>query len=307
MPTLPLPDDFGTNGVCLDGGDLPVNSVTDVASEWAKEIQLIPVAPVRDAIEAGQTALLLEYQRRASYAAAQSDPARATDEYLDEILEEYGCPRKSGQTDDQARAVMFSTPPVVSPTAILTVANGVLSQYTAVSCRYAEHSDGWFVTNGFISGGWSSHVFATADNGTSTCTPNYPDRPQTPNRRPPGAMPNQNTYGRWFLLRVPDISSLDDNIASSFGGDLFLGGVYHGPSSQNEPAPSVGAPGIPETSASVGGFFVGSGSSATNTTYVFGFASDTVDGIYNSMISAINNAVGAGIRWDLVVDPQLVV
>ena len=285
MPILPLPplDD----GVPLDGGDLPVSSQTDVANEWALEIQEVPIDPIRDAIQCGQTDLFLLYQQDSSYAAAQSDPARAVDEYLDEILEERGCPRQKGQDNEDARAVMFATPPVISPVAIMAVANAILAPYTVIQCRYAERSDGWFVGDGTTT--WSSHVFALADSGGDLSTPNYPDRPGNLQRRPPGAMPNQDTYGRWFLLRAPDISSLDSELAAVFDGN------------QNEPKTGN------ETVASVGGFFVGSGSSITdlNVTYVFDFAATTVDDIYNELIGAVDKAVGFGIRWDLNVEPNL--
>ena len=374
MPTLPLPANLDS---CIDGGDLPVTSITDVANEWAIEIQSVPIAPVRDAIQTGQTDLLLAYQTDASYSAAQSDPGRATDEYLDEILEEYGCPRKMGQTDDQARTVLFSAPPVISPNAVCEIANAVLAPYTVTQCRYAEKSDGWFVCNGEAE--WSSHVFASADNGSFNCAPNYIDRPQSYNRGAPGAMPNVDTYGRWFLLRAPDISSLDSELAASYdvaealigpstgspaiaqaiitngsltavnilqGGTLYSGStvavtisagmgsgavatghisggavqfvtISNGGSGyapmQNEPFALT--PGLPETSTSVGGFFCGGlggtgGGSANvtdqNISFVFDFTATTVDAVYNSLISAVNNAVGAGIRWDLVVDSQLV-
>lgn len=361
MPTLPLPS--LVDGIAIDGGDLPVNSITDITSEWAPEIQLIPVDPIRDAIQEGQLGLFLQYQLISSYASAQSDPGRATEEYLDEILEEHGCPRQGGADDNTARDVMFSTPPVVSPEAIVQVANNILAPYTTTSCRYAEKSDGWFVGDGTTP--WSSHVFPVAVTGQPYATPTYLDRPQievvfegggggtgatamasvvagsilsvaitaagsgyttaplayvsgpggsgavlqvqilnglvtnvlvvnggsgySEWRRPPGAMPNQDTYGRWFLLRVPDISSLDSELAAVFGqlrvesGAEIMGGFF-----VNEPTfPS--APSITDL----------------NVTYLFDFAAATVDNIYNSLIAQVDAAVGAGIRWDLIADPLL--
>jgi hypothetical protein len=285
MPTLPLPP--LSDGVPIDGGDLPVSSSTDVANEWALEIQEVQTDPIRDAIQCGQTDMFLEYQRASSYAAAQSDPGRATDEYLDEILEEYGCPRQTGQGDEDARAVMFATPPVISPVAVLAVTNAILAPYTVVPCRYAERSDGWFA--GLGTSPWSSHIFATKDNGDDNATPNYPDRPVNPQRRPPGAMPNADTYGRWFLLRAPDISSINSELAAIFNG------------SQNEPTSGV------ETTASVGGFYVGSGTNVNddNDTFIFNFTATTVDDVYNQLIGAVDNAIGFGIRWDLNVEPNL--
>ncbi len=201
-------------------------------------------------------------------------------------------------------------------------------------------------------------------------------------------MPNFDTYGRWFLLRAPDISSLDSELAACFdvaqaliapgigspalaqavitNGSLTAVNILQGGSSyggttvavnivagigsgavatghisggtvqfvtisnggsgyapmQNEPY-TIGV-GYSEDPTSVGGFFCGglggaaqawwpiplSGGSALvtdqNVSFVFNFTATTVDAVYNSMIAAVNNAVGAGIRWDLVIDSQMV-
>ena len=279
MPTLPLPP-FSP----LDGGVLPVSSIEDVQNEWADEIQDVDSAPIRDALEQGQFAMMLEYQRRARYAAAQSDAARATGEYEDEILEEFGCPRQSGQDDDDARSNLFAFKPSVSPEDIITVANAVLAPYTAISCFYAEGSDGWFLGAGGAV--WSSHVFGHAAGEQNIYqTPRYPGRPVNLHRRPPGAMPCPDSYGRWFLLRAPDISRINSEISTVFAARTPFEFLIDGAQ----------------------GFFVGSGATTTdkNASYLFSFAANTVDGIYNSLIAAVNNAIGFGIRWDLVADPQL--
>lgn len=297
MPSLPLPTPL-SDGVPIDGGLLPVSSPTDVANEWAPELQAPATAPLRDAMQAGQAAMLLEYQRASRYAAAQSDVGRATDEYLDECGDEREVYRQPGEPNGTYRGRMLGNQSVVSPVAIVAAANAVLAAYTAVPCRYVEESDGWFVGDGTTP--WSSHVFATADVGGANATPNYPDRiypgavaaglASAPNRRPPGAMPNIDTCGRWFLLRVPDISALDTEIAAVFNG------------SQNEPTSGY------EGAGAVGGFFCGAGSTLTdqNISFVFDFTSTTVDGVYNALVSAVNAIVGEGIRWDLIVDPALV-
>ena len=298
MPLLPLPPWSVSSGTPLDGGPLPVSSTADVAGEWAPEIQAPLQAPLRDAIQDGQAALLLKYQRKSRYAAAQSDPGRATDEYLDEALEERGVYRQTGESNSAARTRMFAGQAVVSMPAIIAAANAILAQYTSVSCRYAEQSDGWFASSPGSS--WSCHAFSRADAANAAHTPNYPDRlypgavpagfGSLPLRRPPGLMPNIDQAGRWFLLRAPDISSLDNEIAtvSNVGNSSF-------------DAAAAAAAGRP-------GFFVGSGTNLAdkNVTFVFSFAGQTADDVYTALISAVNALVGQGVRWSLIVDPNLV-
>lgn len=282
MPKLPLKL---RGGVPLDCGELPVSSQDDVAAEWAAEIQDPETAPVRDAIQAGQTALALEYQRRARYAAAQSDSLRATGEYLAEIGGfERGIYPQPGEADPAYRARVNARPGVVDPNDIVAAANAILAPYTSIPCRYAERSDGLFVNRGTST--WSSHVFKAGDGGPNA-TPNYPDRlypsattaglKSLPNRRPPGAMPNGDTGGRWFLLRCPDIGALDSTVAAVFDGAQPV---------------------------QLGGFFVGAGTSPSNASFLFNFAS-TVDAIYDAVIGAVEAIVGGSIRWSLIVDPAL--
>jgi hypothetical protein len=289
VPTLPLPP-WSSGATPLDGGVLPVSSTADVAAEWAPEIQQPPVAPLRDAIQDGQAAALLEYQRASRYAAAQSDPGRGTDEYEDEILEEHGVYRQPGESNAAARARMFAGPTVVSMTGIIAAANAVLAPYTTISCVYAEESDGCFACSS--SSNFSTHAFSNTDAGTAGHTPNYPDRlypgsvaaglQSLPLRRPPGCMPNIDVAGRWFLLRVPDISSLDNDLTTVDSSA--------------------------DTVSAQGGVFAGVGVSTTdlNITFSFQNAGETSNQVYQAVIAAVNPLVGEGVRWSMVVDPLLV-
>lgn len=284
MPSLPL---VLVGGVPIDGGDLPVSDRQDVAAQWSEDLERAEVAPVRDAIQAGQTALFLEYQRRARYAAAQSDPARATDAYADEIGSyEHGIHRQPGESNEAYRARYLAFTGVVDPDDIIAAANAVLAPYTSISARYAETSDGWFRVDPPSS--WSSHVFDHTTADDLHAGPQYPDRlypdaapagaPTIPNRRPPGAMANFDVFGRWFLLRVPDVSVIDSEIA----------GLYDA------------APAPPDAL----GFFASDGSGAFAGVFLFDFSS-SVDGVYDAVIGAVTAIVGQGIRWDLSVDPLL--
>lgn len=290
MPTLPMTLD---NGVPLDGGDLPAAGVADVAAEWAVELQQPTAAPIRYAIQAGETAMLQEYERRSQYAAGQSDRLRATGEYQDEIGNEHGIDRQDGESDDDYRARINGIPSVTDPNDIIAAVNAILAPFTSVSARYLERSDGWFVGDGTTT--WSSHVFRGTQATpydlstpvTTNGTPNYQDRlyvGSTPaglqaiqNRRPGGARVFNGLDGRYFEIRVPDLAPLDQSVPSAFDG----------------------------TQADVaGGFFLGNGSSSVNTTFIWS-SSATEISIYNQIVSTVEKLRGHSMRWSLHADPEL--
>ena len=344
MPLLPLPPLTGA-GVPIDSGDLPVSSSTDVAAAWSQDVMAAEVAPVRDAVVAGQTAALLEYQRDRRYAAAQSDPLRATGEYLDEIGNERGVVRQPGELgiagDTTYRARVNARPSVVDPNDIVAAANAVLAPYTAISCRYAERSDGTFASAGDST--WSCHAF-TEPGGS---TPNYPDRNYAgiPNRRPTGCQANGDSYGRWFLLRVPDISGIDSAISAAYWtvpdvwqpltvysyGQLVQAFPANGFVYQCTLAGQSGSlifpPTFPTTIGATctdnGGLvqwtciaatpyaplpsslgnFAGSGLTA-NALYAFD-VSATADEVYDAVVAAVEGLRMHSVRWTLLADPNL--
>ncbi len=151
MPTLPL----DSLPVPLDGGPLPVASIADVQNEFAGEVQDPPVAPVRDALQLGIKGMLQRYQRASRYAAAQSDPARATGVYLDEIGSyERDVHRQAGELDASYRARVNAFEGVADPGDIVAAANAVLAPYSSgiaagtLSCVYFERNDCWFARSG---------------------------------------------------------------------------------------------------------------------------------------------------------------
>lgn len=289
MPTLPLPP-IDTDGIPVDGGPLAVGSVADVVAAWSPDLmQDVPVAPVRDAIQAGELEALLAYQRLARYAAAQSDPLRATDVYLDEIGGERSVNRTASDTDTTYRQRINTGTPTVDPVDIIAAANAVLAPYTSISCRYAERSDGMFLGNPATST-WSTHLFhlAGAMDGGAGATPNYPDRNYVaiPARRPFGAMLFSDPYGRIFVLRVPDISAIDNTVAALY---------------------QLGNPAPPEQPNGGGGFFLGvtaDGTSAQNVSYLESIGA-TSAGIYQAVVDAVEAIRGHSIRWTMLSDQNL--
>lgn len=285
MPTLPLPP--LKPGVRLDAGDLPVSSSTDTLAAWSGDLSAANPAPVRDALVAGETAQQLAYEDASGYAAAQSDPLRATGEYLEEIGGyERGVNKAAGESDTSYRNRINSTPNTVDPNDIIAVVNTILAPFTNISARYSERSDGCFPSS--PTDVWSCHVFAVADGGPNA-VPNYPDRKYSTitNRRPMGAMINADEGGRWFFLRVPDISSIDSSVAAVF-------------QQGSPPAP-------PENPPGGAGFWVGNpadGVNAQNITFTQNIT-QTSSSIYQSIVDAVEAIRGQGVRWTLFVDPNL--
>jgi hypothetical protein len=144
-PPGPPPD----NSSLADTSTRVVDDTSDVADVWSKDVMAAPVAPYRDAIISGETSMMLAYQDDAGYAAGQSDPLRATEEYLALIAgDEYATYKQPGESDEALRARMFAARATVSPAAIVAAANAVLAPYTSVSAKYFEHLDGLHARNG---------------------------------------------------------------------------------------------------------------------------------------------------------------
>jgi len=276
MPTLPCPP--LPPGVPLDGGALPVSSEADVEAVWSPDT-LVPTDPVGAAIRQGETAMFLEYQRQSRYAAAQSDRLRATDEYEDELFEEHGCFRQDQESNLAYRARGLARTGTADPVDIIAAANAILAPYTNVSCRYEERSDGWFSNKGTST--WSSHTFKRADATQQSLTPNYPDRlyQALGTRQPRGTRANGDSYGRWFLLRCHDIGIIDTETLSAFKGGSGASGWF-----------ATKGDGL------VAGVPFG--------IFAYDFASAS-DGVYNAIIGSVQNLVGQGIRWTLLVDSNL--
>lgn len=285
MPLFPLP----IGGAGIDGGDLPVTSADDVLALLPAFVRDNDTDPVRDAIAAALAEVFLEYQRRADYASAQSDVLRSTGRYLDEFFEKRGIYRALGESDPDLRARGLAIQDYVTPTAILAATDSLLAPYTKVKSRYAESiHDRWFVHDGGDHP-WHSHVYSHA----GTNTPTYPDRlyPRDaaanggyacPQREPMGAMAFGGHGGRQFLLRVPDLSPIDDAFSSVW--------------SQNHVAEPQAAHGFFIRTGVVTGGGVG--------TFIRQNPG-TAQRVYETIINTIDRIKAHSIRWVLIADPRL--
>lgn len=129
---------------------LPVETVDDVIAEWSTDVyDATTYQPILQAVIAGQAAMLLAYQDASAFAADQSDPLRATDEYEDEIGWELAVHRQKNQGDDDYRSRFFREA-TVSPEDIIAAANTALAPFTSTSCVYFEHLDAWHVRETYL-------------------------------------------------------------------------------------------------------------------------------------------------------------
>jgi hypothetical protein len=282
MPTLPLVDP----DVVIGGGDVPVNDTSDVLALFPSCLQTDDPAPVRDALVSAMSAMFARYQELSAYAAAQTDLLRATDVCLDAKCADRGVYRQAGEQDEPLRDRALAVPALCTPSAICAAADAVLAPYTSVKSQYCEASlDRWFVRS--HGSAWSSHVYPA----TTTRAPNYPDRlyPEDSvangglsrhQSTPGGAMVFNDARGRMFVLRVPDISPIDDSILPIRSRSNHL----------------LGSPPL--------GMFVGSGASSLNASYPRANPA-TALGVYQAVADSVNRIKGQGIRWRLYADPKL--
>lgn len=278
MPALPAPMPFDPWGA-----ELPVKSESDVRDVLPGNIKAVPQddAPVREAIISAETEMFLSWQESSSYAAAQSDPTRAEGEYLDGHLEDRDLKRNGSEDDESARSRMFDIQKVVTPEAILAAADSILSPYTTIKCQYLESVlDRWFLTGPVSS--FRSFIGAS---------PEYPDRYYNlrPQSSPGGAWTFADNGGRYFVLRVPVLDSLN-------GSHMFLfdGTVEPGPGNEHAEAAWIAD----------GSDTGGTESTGVTATFVSVGGGAALD-IYQSVADAVNSIIPAGVRWQLYADPDL--
>lgn len=259
---------------------LPVNGVSDVLAILPSFLRPDDPAPVRDAILAALTTLCCTIQDWAEYAAAQADVLRATGAYEDQIGGERGSLRASLGNEDY-RALILSPPAVVSPQAIVAAANAVLAPFTSVQAQYCESwGDRAFFFDQAQPAGAPLCFFYDETTGVSL-SPDYPDRlyasegalnggTAIANREPGAPRFFSDDVGRLFLLRLPDLSSVDAQDSP----------IY------NELQPNA--------------FYVG-------TVYTSYLTSDpiTSSALYANIINAVERVRGQSMRWILLVDANL--
>lgn len=259
-------------------GDVPVREAADVAKHWPPEVRRSETAPVRDALAEAMAATFVAYEGAASTAAAQSDPTRATGQYLEVHATEVGIFPQEGEKTEELRERLYATPEVTTPNAILEAANLVVSRYTNAKAQLCESIlDRWFVTDGNP----ASEVHSYVTDGTASVTPDYPDRryDYRPQRSPTGALPFSDHNGRLFILRVPQIGAVVGS--QTYVDDGTGGSEKHG-------------------------FFATDGDLAANAYHAFIYPglAETLSA-YQQIANSVDRLTGQGVRWVLWVDPKL--
>lgn len=284
MPLLPI-----SGPTPLAGGALPVASDADVLAVFPAEVRRSLTAPVRDALVAALTEIIKEYQRRSSKAAALSDLLRSEGTHLESLCAEHGVFKQSGESDEDLRARTLGIPELVSPSAILAAVDAILAPWTSARAKYFESElDQWFVgVDGTAT--WSSFVF----DGTAGATPHYPDRlfaddvvensgDSIDGREVTDAWVFADTLGRYFVLRLPPLESVDDEGSYVFATSGVADGMF-----------------IADGSDTAGAESDGSVTSFVFTDQAFS------DDLYAAIVSAVELLKGQGIRWQAIVDPLL--
>lgn len=294
MPSLPLPP-----GVTQLGGALPFSSTDDVLAILPAFLKPTDSAPVRDAIVAAILAMALVYQERSGYAAAQSDVLRAVDTYLAGQGADRGVVQQTGESSTAYRARILSTPNLVTPTAILAAVNSLLAPVTTIKAQYCESvQDRWYVRkNGSSSGLSTFHSFVYKSTAVRSRSPYYLDRLYEDDAaqnggvfraqsNPGGARVWNDTLGRFFLLRIPDITPIDSGGAFGF---KTAETVYPVGSKQ---------PGL--------GMFAFKHASAGSAYGAYARADATSSAtIYSAIVNVVGRLHAASIRWAVLVDPKL--
>lgn len=280
MPSLPLP----LGGAYLNGGDLPVVSQADVNAVLPAFLHPEDPATVRDAIFASVTQIMLRYQQRASFAIGMADVLRATGVYLTEAAAERGVFRQVGELDEPLRLRVLTVPALVTPVAIMAAVNSLLAPFTAIKPRYYEsNADRYYVRTTQSPTSPRAYIYNLTSIPTS---PDYWDRGypsevavngglNVPQREPGAMRVFSDELGRYFIIRVPDLTSLNGQ------------GAFVGKGTSQDCA-----------------WYVGKGTAQDCAGYVRVNAATAVT-IYNSIINVVNRIKGASIRWAFFADPKL--
>lgn len=273
MATLPLP-----SGSSLAGGDLPVSSNNDVLVVFPRFVKILDNAAVRDALIEALTNIMINYQNQSDNDVLMSDVLSAVDSALVDLGADRGVFKAEGESDEDYRTRIISIPEVITPEAIVDVVNSLLEPFTTIECQYCESIlDRWYVGTSDART-WHSYVF---DNLTDLA-PGYKDRLYKeyaannfgytrPNSDPCGARVFSDEKGRMFLIRIPDVSGIENLGAfpgsSSLGSRFFVGGV-----GVASPVRKIGT---------------------------------TVADLFNKIISTVESIKAHSIRWILWMDPKL--
>lgn len=274
MATLPLP-----SGSSLAGGDLPVSTTEDILAVFPRFVKVLDNAVVRDAIIAALTAMMENYQNQSDNSVQMSDVLAAVDSALTGLGADRGIFKAEGEADEDYRTRIISIPEVITPTAIIDIVNNLLAPFTTIESEYCESIlDRWYVGTSDARS-WHSYVF----DDTTDLNPGYKDRLYTEyaadnfgysrsNSSPCGARVFSDEKGRCFLIRIPDLSGIEN--LGAFPGSTDIPSRFY-----------VGGVGVASPVRKIG---------------------TTVTDLFNKIITTVDSIKAHSIRYILFMDPKLV-
>lgn len=273
--------------IAPDTGALPVYDSGDVS-------ELVPApyrkdegeAPILGALIEALTEIAIAWEDAGSASVAQSSIATASGVFLDGLAEDCELHRAQDEEQEAFRERTLEVPDTIDRRAILEAANAILAPLTTVQAHIFDSIlDRWFVTDGTA----SFHSFIGAN-------PQYFDRlyPQDaatngasrPLSEPGGAYAFADRIGRQFVLRVPNVASVETVHAYCFDESLS------GPGFEAVPYPVEHRLFVGDGTQSAAAMFVSRGSTALS--------------IYQAIVDNVNALCGHGVRWALVVDSKLI-
>jgi hypothetical protein len=265
-------------------GALPVSSDADVLQLLPHEYREEETAPVRDALVHAHATQQEFYQEKADYAAAQSDIGRATGRYLQALGADRGFRKQDNESNDEFRSRTLAVPDLVTPGAIVDAVNAILAEVGAGECEYLESiADRLYVNETGGTGICAGVVGATPINPTRL----YPEDEAVngaarPNASPGAAWTFDDHVGRFFVLRVPNLASLDSALPTPWS------------SSSTAPNRSIGR----------GSLFLRTSVGLANHGYLYANASTALD-TYKRICDTVAAIVGHSIRWMMISDTTL--
>jgi hypothetical protein len=268
-------------------GPLAITSPDDVRKQMPDWMVRALDQPVTDALVEGLYQLVLAYQHEASYAAAQSDILRATDQYLDGLGQDRGYERAEGEKNEDFRSRVLNIPDLATGWAIRLVVNGILAAYTTSEAQVFDATlDRWFVAVSSPTAIWRSFL---------NRNPEYPDRlyeqdeaengAAIPNNEPKRPRLFSDALGRQFMVIVPDLAGLHDDPACIYSSALQGGGGED---------------------ARLGGIamHLGAGTGSVAAAFLVG-STATAETVYQAIVNAVERIRGHSVRWILMTDPSL--
>ena len=176
--------------------------------------------PVLDALAAGLRGMLLKHEEWSDSLVEKSDALTAEGAFLDEIGQDLGTSRSSGELDGAYRDRALGASEVATPAVLIALANSILVPYSVEVQMCESILDAWYVSNGTAN--WGAYI----GDGIVEISPQYFDRlyfddadenggVYRHNAEPGGALTFGDTCGRYFLMRVPALTSLSDEAAMS--------------------------------------------------------------------------------------------